>query len=101
MTKFTYKPLEVSEPQIRLVHLNPFNTKGGRQSGQRQELSCSIHTVFLDKNPTYTALSYTWGQPDLKSRILVKDANDDPSSETEISITPSLETALLKIRDKS
>jgi hypothetical protein len=101
MNAFTYNPLEVTKPQIRLVHLLPLNTIGGHQSGQRQKLSCSIQSVFLDKNPLYTALSYTWGQQDPNSRIFVKGDNDDPSSETAISITPSLETALLKVRDNS
>jgi hypothetical protein len=101
MNAFTYNPLEVTKPQIRLVHLRPLSTIGGHQSGQRQKLSCSIQSVFLDENPTYTALSYTWGQQDPNSTIFVKDDNDDPSSETTISITPSLETALLKVRDNS
>ncbi|KAH6716433.1 heterokaryon incompatibility protein-domain-containing protein, partial [Leptodontidium sp. MPI-SDFR-AT-0119] len=101
MNAFTYNLLEVTKPQIRLVHLLPLNTIGGQQSGQRQQLSCTIQSVFLDKNPIYIALSYNCGQQVPNSKIFVKGDNDDPSSETAISITPSLETALLKIRDNS
>jgi hypothetical protein len=99
MKEFTYSPLDVSDAQIRLVHLLPLVTKSEHDSRQL-ELRCRIQTVSLDNDPEYTALSYTWGPPDRTSLLIIDDEgiSDPTNGETAIRITKSLETALLHLR---
>jgi hypothetical protein len=99
MKEFTYSPSDVSDAQIRLVHLLPLVTKSEQDSCQL-ELRCHIQTVSLDDAPEYTALSYTWGPPDRISLLFIDDEgiSDPTNGETAIRITKSLETALLHLR---
>ncbi|KAF9869981.1 hypothetical protein CkaCkLH20_12590 [Colletotrichum karsti] len=48
--EYQYKTLE--SRQIRLVYLHPSN---------RETINCTIEHVSIDENPTFEALSYTWG----------------------------------------
>jgi hypothetical protein len=58
MKDFTYIPFKSPKAEIRLVGLLPLDSKA-EQGSHQLELRCSIQTVSLDDNPTYTALSYT------------------------------------------
>src|SRR5436305_10763474 len=54
--EYLYDPLPIKNKQnIRLVYLNP-SSEGC--------INCSLVVTNLDNNPSYTALSYTWGDPD-------------------------------------
>lgn len=46
-----FNPLDPSRRQIRLLHVQP----------DPSDLSAVLETVSLDDDPSYTALSYTWG----------------------------------------
>jgi hypothetical protein len=54
--EYLHDPLPINNKQnIRLVYLDP--SSGGC-------INCSLVVTDLDSNPSYTALSYTWGDPD-------------------------------------
>ncbi|KAE9375141.1 HET-domain-containing protein [Stipitochalara longipes BDJ] len=103
MEEFTYSPLEAPKAQIRLVDLVPLsNTSEPHQ----QQLRCSIRTIYLKDDPNrrtlpkYTALSYTWGKQSRSSQLIVNGgACGLNQGEAVINITPSLETALLQLRN--
>jgi hypothetical protein len=63
MDSFVYNRLQTRRPQIRLVLLLP--------GLDHEKLSCGLITVFLDDAPQYEALSYTWGDPNVKVPILL------------------------------
>lgn len=44
------------EGQIRLLTIQP-------GAGESQEIQCELEIVHLEENPSYIALSYTWGPP--------------------------------------
>ena len=44
------------EGQIRLLKVQP-------EADGKQEIRCELETVHLKDNPSYVALSYTWGPP--------------------------------------
>ncbi|KAH9484582.1 Heterokaryon incompatibility protein 6, OR allele [Psilocybe cubensis] len=50
-----YLPLDPSRNSIRLLVLHP-----GQGSG---DIHCSLAVASLEREPSYTALSYTWGTP--------------------------------------
>jgi len=61
MDSFVYNRLQTDRPQIRLLLLLP--------GLEHEKLACSLITVFLDDAPQYEALSYTWGDPNIKVPI--------------------------------
>lgn len=66
MEKYTYEPLNLGRPAIRLLSLH----RGGTSS----EISCSLFQAELhqrDNAISYEALSYTWGSPDMTETIIV------------------------------
>lgn len=75
-----YRPLRSEE--IRLLHLNP-----GKFD---DELTCALHHVYLPENPSYEALSYTWGLKTSPISLYVDDIA--------VSITENLESALRHLR---
>jgi hypothetical protein len=82
MNHFTYNQLQVHDRQIRLLLLLP--------GLDRERISCKLITVFLNDNPEYSALSYTWGDPNVKEPILV--------NEQEFPVTTNLTAALWHLR---
>lgn len=52
----TWHQLSPSRHEIRLLTVEP-------ASATTDDLSCSLSIVSLDGDPTYLALSYTWGDP--------------------------------------
>lgn len=70
---------------IRLLHLRPY-----LPADSDQRLKCELRAVHLSSNPTYSAVSYTWGKPDLTEELWVGDAL--------IRITRNLHELLAKFR---
>jgi len=58
---YTYKPLDTTKKQIRLITVIP----GRRDSAIR----CTLRIVDLDTNSQYEALSYEWGSPEIMRDI--------------------------------
>jgi hypothetical protein len=88
MEKFKYHRAIFSLSQIRLVYLLP--RQSPRNVGGVEQIRCQMKTVSLNERPEYTALSYTWGDPNPTS-VLIMDNRM-------IQITKSIETALLHLR---
>ena len=81
-TRYKYVPLE-SQHHIRVICVSP---------GDGDEpLFCEIHHVDLDDDPSYEALSYVWGDPELVHRLEI-------SGDQYICITTSLHQALRDLR---
>lgn len=99
MQHFEYRPLGTL--QVRLVCLSPGISQ--EQGIENAPLKCSIKTFSLSEIPPYTALSYTWGCPDRIFHLLVSESANDSSEsiETILSITKSVEEALLHLRHPS
>ncbi|KAI3581690.1 heterokaryon incompatibility protein-domain-containing protein [Fusarium oxysporum f. sp. albedinis] len=87
MAKPTYmyeRALDPSQPEVRIVSILP-----GPQSST---VKCHLETVSLAHEPTFTCLSYTWGDPCNLSTI---ELNEHP-----FSVTKSLAIALRHLRDE-
>lgn len=84
-TRYQYSPIE-HHRQIRLLQLQP--------GDEHTSIQITISPVFLDKGPTYEALSYTWGDPSPKSLV---SCNEDGDT---IEITLNCEAALRRLRIK-
>ncbi|KAI0385743.1 heterokaryon incompatibility protein-domain-containing protein [Hypomontagnella monticulosa] len=80
MLPFSYSPL-ATERDIRLLDLLP----------GRGPIRCNIRHVSLSSNNDYEALSYCWGAPTKKIKILVDEAK--------FYVTRNLHAALLRLRD--
>jgi hypothetical protein len=63
---YGYTPL-ANPSQTRLLRLMP-----GKWD---DPINCVIEPVDLDEKPTYKALSYTWGDPDRKTSILIGESH--------------------------
>jgi hypothetical protein len=83
---YQYQPLDRSNREIRLIKLLPRNI-----SSLGREISCEIFHVSLNDNPSYHALSYTWGDPNVTGHILVDGA-------ATLAVTENLESALQHLR---
>jgi hypothetical protein len=55
-TTFTYRGLELSQTQIRLLHVSESTTKGSTEDS----IDCNLVRVDVNDCPPYRALSYTW-----------------------------------------
>lgn len=77
-----YSELRPERRDIRILTVSPgaFN----------DEIQCKLHSVSLDDNPSYTALSYCWGDAKQRGHITVNGQTD--------SVTKSLELALRYMR---
>lgn len=61
-----YAPLNNSMGEIRLLQIvNAKELEGGGP------IRCSLHVVPLSESPSFTALSYVWGEPDLTEEVFV------------------------------
>ncbi len=64
---FTYCGLELSQTQIRLLHVSESTTEGSSED----TINCRLVRVDFDACPPYRALSYTWASlPSAVSRPL-------------------------------
>jgi hypothetical protein len=50
-----YGPISASKQEIRLVKLLPWT------QDNNQQIRCTLENASLQDNPTFTAVSYTWG----------------------------------------
>lgn len=81
--KEIYTPLDSTTDSLRLVDVRP--GKG------RDDIECQLWTTTFAANPTYRALSYTWGDV-TKSRLIWIDGN-------QVSVGENLWSALYHLRD--
>lgn len=70
-----YQPLEYLQQQIRLVELLP------GKPGSR--ISIKLHTVSLNDDPEYEALSYCWGPPKPSYDIFIHANNNNENNNTD------------------
>ncbi|KAG8526627.1 uncharacterized protein KY384_008828 [Bacidia gigantensis] len=80
-----WEPLDVSKAEIRLLTLYPSNKLTDRPE-------CSLRIVSLNDRPYFEALSYVWGNPDVKVPIRL--------NQQQWFVTPNLESALRYLRHK-
>jgi hypothetical protein len=84
-------PLDASLSEIRILHILP--------AEDGLPLSCILETVSLDANPSYEALSYHWGDPNICKPIIVNNENDSRSCTLEVTV--SLERAMHNLRSRT
>jgi hypothetical protein len=80
---YPYSPLTEAKNEIRLLHLFPANFD--------DDICCSLQHAELIDNLEFTALSYTWGDPNVKCSILI---DGHP-----VNVTINLYNALRYMRD--
>ncbi|RTE83193.1 hypothetical protein BHE90_002270 [Fusarium euwallaceae] len=78
---FCYKPLDQVKSEIRVIRIPPKDDDNFR-----------LETVCLDDSPAFVALSYVWGDPNIKELISL-DNQPFP-------VTKNLAAALKQIRNK-
>lgn len=98
-----------SETSIRLIRLYPLQSRPRTHSDLHQPIRCSLHTVDLLDKPPYTALSYSWGNPQtfFPFRDLYRPPEDwsTPSfdihfeNDERVSVSANLYGALLSLRN--
>ncbi|KAH4169655.1 hypothetical protein HBI70_136960 [Parastagonospora nodorum] len=66
ITKYKYEPLP-TPTCIRLLEIAPF--------AEKNVIRCSLRTFELQHSPNFRALSYTWGESQVKIPQLLKDAS--------------------------
>ena len=107
MSSFTYRSLTPNKGRIRLINVLPKSHQASLEgpliehhasldsSEPSDYISCTISHVSLEEAPTYTALSYHWGDTSRKRAILVNG--------TILSVSENLETVLrhLRLQDES
>lgn len=94
-----YTPLVTERNQIRLLDLT--------QSLWSNDLQGTLRTVSLDSNPSYEALSYTWGQPSESDKRFcinsrhhetIRDKSICTTSRHHVKIRDNLYNALWRLR---
>jgi hypothetical protein len=75
-----YRPLNEHALEIRLLEILPT---------ENVKLECRLRTVLLAINPTYTALSYVWGDSEITEEIIVNSIK--------IGVRPNLASALCNV----
>jgi hypothetical protein len=78
-TLCTYRTLEAEKKKIRLFRLRNYTPA---TSGNEAQILGSIEHASLLEPPAYTALSYVWGEPVLKSKIQLDSGTHLPITET-------------------
>jgi hypothetical protein len=84
MASPVYEALNKECLEIRLVTVLPATEPFA-------PIECSLYSVCLQENHTYTALSYAWGDPTVTASVIVNGI--------ECHVTTNLESALRHIRD--
>ncbi|PMD43638.1 hypothetical protein L207DRAFT_301603 [Hyaloscypha variabilis F] len=69
LSSFSYKPLDATRNEIRLINIH--RRKPQTRADQPPAISCSMKHVSLDSSPSFMALSYVWGDPDITTPILI------------------------------
>ncbi|MCJ1256837.1 hypothetical protein MMC24_004662 [Lignoscripta atroalba] len=86
MDSYSYSPLDPTSRQIRLLVLRPALRRSA-------SIQCNLIQTSLDDNPTYEALSYTWGDPRITRTINLDGHN--------FLVTENLDDALRDIRHRT
>lgn len=73
-----YHQLNHHNRQIRILRLLP--------GPCHSPIQCQLHTAFLDDQPQYEALSYAWGDPNLRYPVVV----DDIATNVTLNLTAAL-----------
>ena len=79
---FSYKPVDASKGEIRLIELV--------MDENDDNVRCKVITTTINNAPAYEALSYTWGSQEGKLPILLNGQRLD--------VTPNLHFALINLR---
>ena len=86
MEKYSYEPLDLDRPALRLLRL--------RKGEYDDDIHCELFQAYLygDEIVPYEALSYTWGDKKLSSTMSI--------NEKELGITGNLDLALRYLRSR-
>jgi hypothetical protein len=79
-----YQPLDNARKQIRLLEILPTD------SLQDERVRCRLSVCSLDDEPSFAALSYVWGDPDITRSVVVNDV--------EVEVTINLADALSQLQ---
>lgn len=60
---YHHELLSFSKPAIRLLAINPFD--------ETYPLTCSLRAYEFESCPSYTALSYEWGEPEPLAEVVI------------------------------
>jgi hypothetical protein len=82
---YQYKPMQ-NPQEIRLLNIKPAN--------KTAEIHLSITLHVLHQNPTYEALSYTWGDPRKTETVICNEVGNT------LSITQNCGAALRRLRQE-
>jgi hypothetical protein len=77
--------INCSERETRVIHLLP--------GPWDDEIRCELHTISLNAQPIYEALSYVWGNPDITREILLDGIG--------FKVTRNLAAALRRLRNQT
>ncbi|USP74661.1 hypothetical protein yc1106_01935 [Curvularia clavata] len=78
-----YQPLNTIREEFRLLRIQP-------SDDFHSIITCQLFTASLIDKPSYNALSYEWGNPNVTKSVIVNS--------TELQVTSNLEAALRRIR---
>lgn len=78
-----YLPLDVSKAEIRLLRVLPRKPQPHEGQAGSADLECDIIHAFLGSCLPYLALSYSWGDPNEQSRLVVGGKDCQTSSTVE------------------
>lgn len=97
MQSIDYDLLRSAQLEIRILTLCPLKVTASENditsSPTATRIKCILHTVSLHENPSYIALSYTWGEPTPCKTIQVNGKA--------VAVRANLEAALLHIREEN
>lgn len=90
---FRYRALRPEQAEIRLIQLEGFHDTGrfNTASDTQAVVSCVLQYASLDNAPCYRALSYAWGDPNIKRDILLDGQR--------VQVTRNLEMALRRLSE--
>jgi hypothetical protein len=113
MSAFKYETIDSTQRQIRLLKILPLErdsveacltdpakwTAASSTSARNTLVTCTLETVSMDDNPSYLALSYTWGDPSICKAIQIESV--DGKSRKTFEVTVNLEEALRYFRQEN
>lgn len=84
-TIYDVSKVNCSQRETRVIHLLP--------GPWDDEIRCELHTISLNAQPIYEALSYVWGDPDITREILLDGIG--------FKVTKNLAAALRRLRNQT
>jgi len=70
---YQYKRLSRIFPSIRLIHLRPCGPRGEIRLALETATLAPLSAFGRDQVKCYTAISYTWGPPDVQRKVWIDD----------------------------